>query len=183
MTSPQQKKPIFKDRYMSTHVMQLMFGKRKFLINPKFQYRFMGFTLVIIALSVGAFYCANYFFFENFIEKGVNLNLPKDHTFFIILKEQQSFMSRIFAAVTISLTVIFAVLGLFYSHRIAGPMFRLNRHLKEAAKNKKMDNIKFRQDDFFPEIAESLNEYAASAEKKNVEVVPNSKESPKQKVA
>jgi len=63
----------------------------------------------------------------------------------------------------ISLFIIFAmvVLHLFYSHRIAGPAYRMGREAVRIAQGDLGGNIKFRQKDNLTDMADSLNDLAS----------------------
>lgn len=47
--------------------------------------------------------------------------------------------------------------GIFYSHRLAGPICRIRRTLQEAHEGKTVDPIVLRKNDEFKELAEDLN--------------------------
>lgn len=47
--------------------------------------------------------------------------------------------------------------GVFYSHRLAGPVFRMRRTLHEAIEGKSVKPILLRQNDEFKELADDLN--------------------------
>ncbi|MCI5161277.1 MAG: hypothetical protein D3917_04475 [Candidatus Electrothrix sp. AX5] len=49
------------------------------------------------------------------------------------------------------------VYGFWLSNRIAGPLFRLKKHLDEVAEGKVDCKIQFRQHDYGSEVAESFN--------------------------
>lgn len=81
-------------------------------------------------------------------------------------------MNQVYLALGLGLIVIFGVWGLFFSHRIAGPLYRLNRVFREARESGELDQrqLKFRDNDFFHEIPESICEYLDSKKaKKGIE--------------
>lgn len=47
--------------------------------------------------------------------------------------------------------------GFFLSNRIAGPMFRLSRHMNEVAEGRVCETIAFREKDYFAEIIGPYN--------------------------
>ena len=47
--------------------------------------------------------------------------------------------------------------GVILSHRIAGPLYRLNRHMLRVAKGDEMGEVSFRKGDFFIELSDSYN--------------------------
>jgi hypothetical protein len=78
-----------------------------------------------------------------------------------MIEEQKSFMTKVFVIVAGSISVIASLWGLFYSHKIAGPLYRLNKYFEDAAvKGEPLDKkVYFREDDFFQEVPESINKY------------------------
>ncbi|MDX9703230.1 MAG: hypothetical protein RBU23_09320 [Candidatus Auribacterota bacterium] len=60
-------------------------------------------------------------------------------------------------------------LSLFASHRIAGPIFRLNKSLKQLAKGHYDERLSFRKHDYFQEIADNFNTMAESFEKRIID--------------
>jgi len=50
------------------------------------------------------------------------------------------------------------IVGIFSSHRIAGPIFRLQRHIREMSKNVLNTPIRIRVNDEFQELASTLEE-------------------------
>jgi signal transduction histidine kinase len=62
---------------------------------------------------------------------------------------------------------LFAVVfgGIFVSHKAAGPIFRLHQVIKSLKNGNHQGEIKFREDDFFPEIERDLNELIKTLKK------------------
>jgi len=46
----------------------------------------------------------------------------------------------------------------FFSHKIAGPLYKLQKHLKLIREDARPGNLLFRQGDYFQELAEDVNE-------------------------
>lgn len=144
-----------------TNLISLITGEKKFLININFQMQFMFSLILISIISMSIIYLANDYFFQTYMHKGEVLNLPPDHPFFLMIQEQKSFMTKVYLLVAGSISAIACLWGLFYSHKIAGPLYRLNKYFIDAAAagvplEKK---VYFREDDFFQEVPESINKY------------------------
>jgi hypothetical protein len=136
---------------------------KKFLINPMFQYKFMLSLAFASIASMSVLYAAQTYFFQYFLNRAEMAKLPPNHVFYHLLQEQQHVMGQIFLVSAVIFSSIFFIWGLFYSHRIAGPMFRINRDLREAAKNgQSITTLKMRDKDFFPEVPEAINLYCHS---------------------
>jgi hypothetical protein len=132
--------------------------KRKvLLINPNFQLRFMAFMVGVSLVAISIFYFANHFFFNEFVQQGKDLGLPADHSFFEFIGEQRARMTVIFAVTALIEFFFISLAGLFISHRIAGPLYRLHKYLSDIASGKDVGKVSFRKKDFFPELADATN--------------------------
>lgn len=144
------------------HFLNKVMGKQ-FLINPNFQYKFMISLSLAAVLSMTVLYAAQVYFFDYFLDRAKTAHLPDNHVFFHLLREQQEVMSSIFLVSTIVVGAILFFWGLFYSHRIAGPLYRIDRDLREAAENgQSIMTLKTREKDFFQELPEAINMYCHS---------------------
>jgi hypothetical protein len=147
--------PVLEQSKSSKYV---SWGRRTFLINPRFQLSFMAYTVGISLVTIGVFYAADAYFFWKFSQLGQGLGLPSNHVFFQFIEEQRStknFYYAITAGVTLSFLVIWGVL---LSHRVAGPLYHLCRHAKQVALGESTSDVHFRKGDFFQEVAEAYNE-------------------------
>ncbi len=134
-------------------------GNRRgsFLINPRFQLRMLAYAVGMAVLVVGGIYAAHFLFFHRFIQLGLTLGLPDDHVFFGFLRQQQRTMNYFFAGISILTLAVLLVGGLLLSHRIAGPLYRLRRHLEQISEGEPVREVKFRTHDYFQELAEAFN--------------------------
>ena len=147
--------------------------RKKLLINPDFQVNFLKNILFLNIGVCGFFYLAHAYFFWQGRELGRSIQLPADHVFFKFLAEQQRSMNLISLATMCVVSALIVAFGLVYSHRIAGPIYRLQKYLKERNAGTEKGNLYFRQGDYFPELADSVNEFVGN----------NKKEKPKAKKA
>jgi methyl-accepting chemotaxis protein len=150
-------------------IVSLFLGKRKFLINKNFQIQFIASLLLISLISMSIIFLANDYFFQAYMQKGLYLNLSPDHPYFLMIHEQKQFMVKVFFAEACLISSITIIWGLFYSHKIAGPLHRLHRYfIDSAVLSSKLNNkIYFRNNDFFQEIPDSINFYIDSLNDKN----------------
>ncbi len=156
-------------------ILSLLLREKKFLINPDFQLKFMVSLIMISVCSMGIIYLANHYFFETYLRKGEALQLPPDHPFFIMIREQKGFMAKVFLVVSFAISSAVCLWGLFYSHKIAGPLYRLERYFSRHAENGNdlKDEIKFREEDFFQEIPASINKYISERKNRQSEETDN----------
>lgn len=145
-------------------ILSLILGEKKFLINRNFQIQFMLSVLLISICSMSIIYLANDYFFHSYMQRGEALNLPPDHPFFLMIHEQKKFMTNMFIIVAIAISGTAGIWGLFYSHKIAGPLYRLHQYFTQASKENMPLNKKvyFRDGDFFQEVPDSINKYIDS---------------------
>ncbi|MBC7714385.1 MAG: hypothetical protein H7177_13655 [Rhizobacter sp.] len=159
--------PTMKTMKKRIPIVSLLLREKKFLINNDFQIQFMISLLLISICSMSVIYLANDYFFHSYIQRGEALNLPPDHPFFLMIHEQKKFMTNVFIIVAGTISAMAGLWGLFYSHKIAGPMFRLQKYFNQAAVDSSplSKKIYFRDNDFFQELPESINKYIDSIEK------------------
>lgn len=150
-------------------IVSLFLGEKKFLINADFQIQFIASLLLISIVSMSIIYLANDYFFHTYMQKGQLLNLPPDHPYFLMIHEQKRFMTKVFITVAFSISSVAIIWGLFYSHKIAGPLYRLQRYFTDAAieSTELKSKIYFRDDDFFQEVPVSINRYIDSVNDKS----------------
>jgi sensor histidine kinase YesM len=135
--------------------------KRKvYLINPKFQIRFILYFFGLLLINTVTYYSMVYISFEKFNQQGAEAGLPSGHIFYRFIEQQFSFFNVAFLSFTVLMFAIFLVTSLLISHKISGPLYRLRKNLDEMAEKKELFDIKFRDKDFFQEIPESFNNMA-----------------------
>lgn len=132
--------------------------RRTLIINRRFQFRFAFFVsswVIVLAM-----------FFPS-----VLLNFIDTFTSMIARHSDASVMAAIdnfkqesiFAVVLVSVIfcLIIFILSIYISHRIAGPVYRIQQALNRWPKGAIEQNIKFRKHDHFIELSESYNLAAA----------------------
>jgi hypothetical protein len=132
-------------------------GRKNFLINPKFQLSFLAYTLGVSILTIGFFYAADAYFFWKFRQLGTGLGLPANHVFFQFLDEQHSTKNTYYGIAAAVAVSFLSIWGLLLSHRVAGPLYRLRKHLGSVARGETLSDVRFRKGDFFPEVADAYN--------------------------
>lgn len=134
-------------------------NKRKvLLINKRFQLSMLSWFFLLAIGLIALFYTANWYFFQNLTKLAQEAGLPSDHVFFQFIEGQKIIMNRIYIITSSLSIVVITVGGLVLSHKIAGPLYRLTRHLEKNS----MENVtpvKFRTGDYFQEIQHAFNEF------------------------
>ena len=133
------------------------YHRKKYIINPKFQYFMLGFSLFQSFVTIGIIYVLNMRFFDNFKLMGQQANIPENHIYFQFLKEQQTYMSHALVEVCLLISASLIVSVVVLSHRNAGPIYRITKHMNEISDGKELSDVHFRKKDFFPELAQTFN--------------------------
>jgi hypothetical protein len=135
-------------------------ARRKFLINPKFQWRMIAYCtlalLVFNSLMIGGVsFIYNLSSHEILSDPSVQASKLAP-----IVSHYKSMIFIFLGTLNVLSLATVAFLSLLYSNKIAGPIYRLNLYFENAAqcigKNKELS---FRQGDYFSEIPESVNAY------------------------
>ena len=131
--------------------------RRTYLINPRFQWRFIGFMATVSVLAISMLYVSNILFFRNMEHEALSVGLTPDNPYFDFLKEQKSTLSMLYFGVSGLVFVLMMGLGILYSHRIAGPLYHLDRKMRRIAGGEEPSPLQFRRRDQFLELTESFN--------------------------
>ncbi len=143
------------------------FQRKIILINPKFQWLFIAYTALISVVILSAFYGVFIFSFYKLNEMGIRSHLPPDHIYFEILRIHKVYLTRVLAGLFVFTSAILVFSGMIFSHRIAGPIYRMQTDLLNmvADQSGKIKMIHFRKKDFFKELAAAFNQFAESKNK------------------
>jgi len=134
----------------------------RYVINKRFQLRFVVFMDLVAFGVIGVFYGASCFFYsdlQNLPEMMPHLSVTEHQAIIEILSQRQQQLSRVFAASSFIVLGTLTLLGVLYSHRIAGPLYRLTRQLEALAAGGEPQPLVFREGDFFQEIPEAYNKH------------------------
>jgi methyl-accepting chemotaxis protein len=131
--------------------------RKTYLINPRFQWRFIGFMATISLLAISLLFLSNILFFRNMEQEALSVGLTRDNPYFDFLQEQKSALASLYFGVSAVVFVLMMGLGIMYSHRIAGPLYNLNNKMKRIASGEDPSPVNFRRKDQFLELTESFN--------------------------
>lgn len=134
--------------------------RRIFIINRRFQLTFIAYFMILAMGACAVFGMISRSFLVKLMEQGkLVLGLPENHSFFQFISEMQNTMDSVFIATALIVFALLVVGGIILSHRVAGPLYRLNFYLHLLAEHdpSNLKDISFREKDFFPELAEAYN--------------------------
>ncbi len=133
-------------------------SKRKsLLINKRFQLAVLVYANALAFLVIGIFSYGVYVFSCRLNEFAGQLSDQQAEVLINFLYMQERSLFAVFAFVSICAFVVICTSAMVISHRIAGPLYRLNKHLSKVAAGETLEDVKFRENDYFPELADSCN--------------------------
>jgi len=131
---------------------------RNMLINPAFQLRFMAYMTLASLFSISVFYFVNTLYFNAVNAMGNELGLDSTHPYFAFIETQRELLLRIYVLLSAVSFTLLMVFGLFISHRIAGPIYRVEKYMQSIADGERdLEPVRLRRGDFFPEIENIVN--------------------------
>jgi methyl-accepting chemotaxis protein len=131
--------------------------RKTYLINPRFQWRFIGFMAAVSLLAIFMLFMSKILFFRTMEQEALSIGRTRDNPYFDFLGEQKASLSKVYFAVSALVFVLMVGLGILYSHRIVGPLHNLNNKMRRIANGEEMSSVSFRRRDQFQELAESFN--------------------------
>lgn len=131
--------------------------RKRYLIDPNFQIKIIILFLFLSFSILTIIYLFDTYYFEYFIQKGKDIDLEKGHVYYRLLQEQKKKMDTVFLYLSITLTIFVLIFGVFLSHKIAGPLYRLRIFFKEKEYEDGIPLV-FRKGDFFQDIPKIVNQ-------------------------
>ena len=134
--------------------------RRQFLINRDFQYRFMifvcGIALVGITIQILTIL---YFVNEILSIKAASEQIITPKLYYFLNQNSDRYLG-IFLCSALFFFFFSLFASLIFSHKIAGPLYRLTLFLKQPpVDNENYQKLSFRKEDFFQDIPEKVNNF------------------------
>ena len=158
------------------------YRRRNFVVDKRFQYRFIASFLLLVVLSLllfsggmATYYWIRYMAGENvfaefiYIQKQVRVTNDEGEVVGT-RSEMQPPVNRlelILPPILINnlvIMIIIAVIGIFYSHRIAGPIYRMQQDLTRVIEGEEGVRIRLRKKDTMQSLANKINQLIEKAE-------------------
>src|SRR4051794_3563821 len=92
----------------------------RLLVNPRFQYAYLGHMLGVAAVVCGLLYGANAYFFFRLEKLGRSMGLGSVHPFFRFVQEQRTDMNFVSLITCLMIVAVIIGYGMYVSNRIAG---------------------------------------------------------------
>ena len=136
--------------------------RRTYIINPRLQLRliFVANVLALISLSITAtlaIYTQRQF--DDYLTMLVLCSVNQaaiDH-----IAQGTSNFGVLCLVIGIAQLALFNLMALILSHRISGPLYRLERHLEDVGAGKAPADVQFRKGDLYESLATACNRVMA----------------------
>jgi methyl-accepting chemotaxis protein len=136
-------------------------ARRKYLVDPRFQLSLVLGANVLALISLSLILTLNAYTQAHLQNYVFELGLPPDHRFSQVLAQREADYARMCLWIGIGLFAIFNFAAIFLSHRIAGPLHRLRRHLEDVADGGEPAEVHFRKGDLYQPLAVACNKLMA----------------------
>ena len=136
--------------------------RRNYFVNPRLQLRliFVANVLALIAASVVGTLALYTQAQLDDLRTVVTLCAPNNPALAYIAERQSDF-GRLCVLVAILQWLIFNLMALILSHRITGPLYRLEHHLEAVASGQEPVDVSFRKGDLYESLATACNKVMA----------------------
>ena len=134
--------------------MAIIVKRKNFLINPKFQMKFSLYVAILVFISSLIYPITIYDLMQSFIDF-LSKGRPGASD---LLAGKRTSLIQILAIWQVGFTFLVFVVCIFFSHRIAGPLYKLQLTLEKFRKDGFVkQKLFFRSGDYFKEIADDFN--------------------------
>lgn len=130
--------------------------RRKILINKPVQFIFSGITIYFVLIVIIIVGGLTYYITLNTILSQFELENKFINAYEIIKNVNLLLLKRIGIFVLFLFILVF-YLEIKFLHRVAGPLYRIEKILNEIAEGKEIEPIKLRKKDFYKSLAEAVN--------------------------
>ena len=131
--------------------------RKKYLINKPVQFAYAGITIWLLLIATILVGTITYYLTLNTILTQIETEKQLIDTYAIVKDINLLLGKRI--GILLGFIVIFTlILEILFLHRVAGPLYRIEKTLKDLAEGKKVEKIKLRKKDFFKSLAEATNQ-------------------------
>ena len=126
--------------------------RKNYFINPEFQLKLILLSFIPILLTLAIFYFQS---IDSIREvKVFASNLPEENkaSAIMMLETQEVLLGKYFFWSSIVVFFITGLILVIISHKMAGPIFRLEKHLEEINETGEVKLIRFRKNDYLQNL-------------------------------
>jgi len=136
--------------------MKKRFRRRKYLINKPLQFIYSGITIYLLLIGIIVVGTATYYITLDTILSQLEAQGGLLQAYEIV-RSINSLIAKRVGILLLTVMVFAFTLAVYYLHRLAGPVYRIEKTLNDMAEGKEVSPVVLRKKDFFKSLAESLN--------------------------
>jgi hypothetical protein len=130
------------------------YSRKIFLINPKFQYG-LSFYASALVFVTGLIYPFTIYVLLSAISANFALTNPDIANYYT---DKRDLLIFLLSGLHIGFVVLTFFGCIFFSHKIAGPLYKLQKHLRTIREGLSPGKLFFRKGDYFQDVADDLND-------------------------
>lgn len=128
--------------------------RKIYLINPKFQYK-LSFYASLLVFITGLIYPFTIYILLSSISANFALKNPEIALYYT---EKRDLLIFLLAGLHLGFSILTFFGCIFFSHKIVGPLYKLQKHLRLIRENLAPGKLFFRKGDYFQDVADDLND-------------------------
>lgn len=136
---------------------------RGVLVNPRLQLKFIALSGGAALVVGGVFFGVVYYFVKENYELLVNLS-PMSEEARVQLQKELKLLWATMLLFYFLFSVVCSLVALLYSHKIAGPLYKITKFLENFARHPNDERIKLRPHDELKELAATINKVLDTVE-------------------
>tara|TARA_B100000925_G_scaffold221336_1_gene170095 strand:- start:1025 stop:1480 length:456 start_codon:yes stop_codon:yes gene_type:complete len=131
--------------------------RTKYLINPEFQLRLVILSFLPVLITLSIFYFQSVTAVREVKSLADTLLLEEKATALMMLETQELVLGRYFFWSSIVVFIISGIILMIVSHKMVGPLYRLEKHLEEINETGEVKLIRFRKKDYLQNLELQIN--------------------------
>jgi methyl-accepting chemotaxis protein len=132
------------------------FRRRKYLINKPLQFIYSGITIYLLLIGIIVVGITTYYITLDTILSQLEAQGGLLQAYEIV-RSINSLIAKRVGILLLTVMVFAFILAVYYLHRLAGPVYRIEKTLNDMAEGKEVSPVVLRKQDFFKSLAEALN--------------------------
>ncbi len=135
-----------------------MRARKQLVVLALFQRWFIFNFVLYTALFLSIFGVGLYLWFKVLMQELMNLAGLLSQTFVDLIHKHMQLGVLITFCFVVILLLVAALQAIFFSRRIAGPLFSLSKHLNKCQQKGKLERWETRKDDLFKDLVAQFND-------------------------
>lgn len=135
--------------------------RTRFYVEPALQSKIIVFTLILVLTCL----LITHLFYAYVINNTMNSAIKDNSEILaqapmLVLHTIQVNMYTALGVVVLISALVSCLAAIYFSHKIAGPVYRLKKHIQQCAEKGRLEEIHFRDNDYLQDLALEINKFA-----------------------